>query len=169
MECIRCTAEFTPRRSDALYCSRQCKEEHVKERRKVVQVCAQCGNEYAPQKRARSGVANSYCSRECKTRAKVESGEAAAANLRSYYRRRYGLTIEEAEVMRAGGCQICGETDGDAPGRHGKLHIDHDHVTGRVRGVLCTNCNSGIGRFADNPELLRRAVEYLSGRLDSVT
>ena len=169
MECVRCTAEFTPNRSDGLYCSRQCKEEHIKERRKVVQVCARCGQEYAPRRRARSGVANSYCSRECKQRAHVESGNSAQVSLRFYYRDRYGLTFEEAEVMRAGGCRICGASDGDAPGRHGKLHIDHDHVTGRVRGVLCTNCNSGIGRFADNPELLRRAVEYLSGGLESVT
>jgi hypothetical protein len=47
------------------------------------------------------------------------------------------------------------------------LVIDHDHLTGAVRGRLCVRCNTGLGKFLDNPDMLRRAVCYLEGtRLD---
>lgn len=122
--------------------------------------CPHCGGDIPLDRRGRNGV--SYCSRKCKELAHVESGEAAKANLRFYYRSRYGLTIEEADAMRAAGCWICGATEDDAPGRHGRLHIDHCHETGRVRGALCHRCNVGLGQFRHDAELLRRALEYLT-------
>lgn len=42
------------------------------------------------------------------------------------------------------------------------LHVDHCHTTGKVRGLLCYNCNSGIGRFKDNVEVMQKAIEYLN-------
>jgi hypothetical protein len=39
--------------------------------------------------------------------------------------------------------------------------VDHDHTTGRIRGLLCTRCNAAIGLFEENPRLLRQAVGYL--------
>ncbi|WPH58144.1 endonuclease VII [Streptomyces phage Alone3] len=53
-------------------------------------------------------------------------------------------------------CAICGESDTS------KLHIDHDHVSGAVRGVLCQLCNTALGAFRDDPVRLTRAVAYLS-------
>lgn len=53
-------------------------------------------------------------------------------------------------------CMIC---SGINKGK--ELHIDHDHISGSVRGLLCTKCNTGLGLFNDNEELLRRAIEYL--------
>jgi hypothetical protein len=52
-------------------------------------------------------------------------------------------------------CAICGH----AP--IGSFHIDHDHVTGRVRGLLCRNCNLALGLFGDDVPALTRAVTYL--------
>lgn len=86
---------------------------------------------------------------------------------------RYGLTVEQFDEMVAaqgGVCAICGQAPvavkGIAPAlrpaRDPVLHIDHDHETGRVRGLLCTRCNSGIGFFGDNAKLLRVAVKYLT-------
>ena len=78
-------------------------------------------------------------------------------------RLRYGLTRGEYEALAADGCHICGRKDTDTP-RVGKLAVDHDHVTGEVRGVLCWMCNTALGKFEDDPERLRRAADYLEGR-----
>ena len=72
-------------------------------------------------------------------------------------------------IEQGGRCAICGE-EGDPDKRHRPLAIDHDHdccPTNKgacgdcVRGLLCGNCNNGLGRFGDDPALLRRAIEYL--------
>jgi hypothetical protein len=60
-------------------------------------------------------------------------------------------------------CQICGKQK-----PRSKLAIDHDHQTGLVRGVLCLNCNSGIGMFGDTLESVRKAVEYLENHYNQV-
>jgi hypothetical protein len=46
-------------------------------------------------------------------------------------------------------------------GRKLRLNVDHCHVTGKVRGILCNSCNNGLGRFRDNPDLLLKAADYL--------
>ena len=73
---------------------------------------------------------------------------------------RYGITYESYMSMVEGQgnlCAVCKKRC--VTGR--RLCLDHDHVSGRPRGLVCTQCNSGIGFFRDNPELLRRAAEYL--------
>lgn len=73
---------------------------------------------------------------------------------RSIIKRKYGLTLEDYEARLAEGCSICGE--------HGpRMAMDHCHATGKVREPLCANCNNGLGRFFDKPELLRAAADYL--------
>jgi hypothetical protein len=77
-----------------------------------------------------------------------------------YLKRTYGLTIKEYEAMltgQGGVCRICKPP----PPKGGKLHVDHDHNTGKVRGLLCRNCNHGLGNFKDNPFLLIEAYKYL--------
>lgn len=73
---------------------------------------------------------------------------------RSIVKRKYGLTLEEYDAIRARGCAICG--------RHGpRMALDHDHTNGKVRDALCNNCNNGLGRFGDDPTRLRAAASYL--------
>ena len=77
-------------------------------------------------------------------------------------KKQYELTISDfnnlllAQNMR---CAICNQPlDLQNPN---KVHIDHDHKTGKVRGVLCRDCNLAIGYLKDNPEYTKRATEYL--------
>lgn len=77
----------------------------------------------------------------------------------------FGLSLTEYAEMYAaqnGVCAICGQPETMV--RHGKvqpLAVDHCHAKGHVRKLLCHECNHGLGKFKDNPELLRRAAEYL--------
>jgi hypothetical protein len=78
---------------------------------------------------------------------------------------RYRMTPEQyAEMVERQGnrCAICG----DSPDPNGiksasRLHVDHDHVTGANRDLLCNRCNQGIGYFKDDPALFRAAAEYI--------
>ncbi len=74
-------------------------------------------------------------------------------------KRNYGITIEEYKDMyikQNGLCAICEE-----PEQTISLSVDHDHITGKIRGLLCTNCNNGLGRFKDDSARLRSALSYL--------
>lgn len=71
----------------------------------------------------------------------------------------YGITLEEYQRMHGaqnGRCAICGE-----PEVGKQLAVDHDHVTDRVRGLLCQQCNMALGKFRDNPVVLESAIRYL--------
>jgi hypothetical protein len=57
-----------------------------------------------------------------------------------------------------GGCAICGASEGYGGKR---LAIDHNHTTGAVRGILCDRCNLALGKFKDDPQIIKNAVEYL--------
>jgi hypothetical protein len=67
-----------------------------------------------------------------------------------------GITPEMHDRLGPQGsaCDICGRT--------GPVAIDHDHATGKVRGLLCQACNKGLGMFGDNAALFQKAIEYLS-------
>lgn len=76
--------------------------------------------------------------------------------------RKYGITADEYDRRldeQGGGCKICGKIL-----QRVSLAVDHNHKTGKVRGILCENCNRGLGMFKDDPNLLRSAIEYLENR-----
>src|SRR5574341_501963 len=77
-------------------------------------------------------------------------------------RRKYGITQEQFNAQLAaqnGQCAVCRTTS--AGGRDGTWQVDHDHKTGKMRGVLCVACNIGIGLFNDDEARLSAAVTYL--------
>jgi hypothetical protein len=78
---------------------------------------------------------------------------------RNYHlRHRYGIGLKDVEELLAeqgGICAICGAPDPE--------HVDHDHRDGYVRGLLCFNCNGGLGQFRDSIEYLGKAITYLRG------
>lgn len=68
---------------------------------------------------------------------------------------RYGLTPEQFDSL-PNKCEVCGSVS--------NLCIDHDHITGKFRGVLCHNCNLALGHLHDNPEIIYKLLNYLAGR-----
>lgn len=76
-------------------------------------------------------------------------------------RKQYGISTQQfAELLefQGGGCAICAKPIENIRRR---MNIDHDHETNKVRGILCTGCNTGIGHLGDNIEGLQRALYYL--------
>lgn len=74
------------------------------------------------------------------------------------YRRRYGITLVEYDVMLAGqdgNCALCGE-----PPKKIRLSVDHDHDTGAIRQLLCTRCNVALAHL-ENPVWFANATDYL--------
>lgn len=78
---------------------------------------------------------------------------------------KYGLNANEFKELATrqnNVCAICGEAETKVrQGRVSQLSIDHCHTTQVVRGLLCGNCNAGLGMFEDNPVRLQAAIEYL--------
>lgn len=75
----------------------------------------------------------------------------------------YGLTLEQYEQERIKhnyACAICGDSEENQP--HKRLHIDHCHNTGKYRGLLCNNCNTGLGMFNDDVKAIKKARDYIN-------
>ncbi|MFD8811901.1 endonuclease VII domain-containing protein [Streptomyces sp. NPDC059627] len=116
-------------------------------------LCLKCGEVKPWSEWHRNATASDGLSTRCKA---CRAAEGRAGHLK----RNYNLTEAERDAMIAaqyGLCAICL----DAP----PVHVDHCHKTGRVRGVLCFNCNSAIGKLRDKPDAARRAAAYLEGNL----
>jgi hypothetical protein len=114
-------------------------------------LCLKCGEVKPRSEWHRNATASDGLSTRCKACR-------AAAGRTHHLKRNYGLTEAERDAMIAsqrGLCAICLDA---LP-----VHVDHCHKTGRVRGVLCFNCNSAIGKLGDDPDAVRRAAAYLEG------
>ncbi len=75
--------------------------------------------------------------------------------------KKYGITIDQYEdllIKQNGVCAICHQTCKTGT----RLAVDHNHITGKIRGLLCTNCNRGIGMFQENILILKSAIQYLN-------
>jgi hypothetical protein len=113
--------------------------------------CRGCGQTKPHSEWHRNTAASDGLSSRCKA---CRAAEGRAGHLM----RQYGITEAERDEMissQMGICSICLA----APA----VHVDHCHETGRVRGVLCFNCNSAIGKLGDDPDVIRRAIAYLEG------
>lgn len=96
----------------------------------------------------------------------TETGKFSA--LKGRLKNNYNLTPEAYNIIfnkQQGLCAICGNSEIWIEPRTKKLAllaVDHDHKTNKIRGLLCRRCNSSLGGFRDNPEILKKAIEYLN-------
>lgn len=89
---------------------------------------------------------------------RCQSGQNEAKKL--YKKKAKVITSEHMELLSAAQhnlCEICKQL----PNTFGKLVIDHDHTSGKFRGLLCATCNSGLGLLKDSSTILLAAAEYL--------
>jgi hypothetical protein len=92
------------------------------------------------------------------------NGETIRKDPFSRLQRTYGISEQDVRRMldeQGGVCAICGGQQRNSRWRSTMLCVDHDHATGRVRGLLCNNCNTLLGSVKDRPEVLRAAADYL--------
>lgn len=114
--------------------------------------CKTCGSIFTP-----TNPCNIYCSPSCKGK-------------NAYYKRNYGITDADLARMKKeqdNKCYLC-DSEGFLIGKNNhdeKLAVDHCHTTGKVRKLLCHNCNRALGLFKDNPELMRKAADYVENKL----
>ena len=108
----------------------------------------QCNGPCGLVKPAKAFVKGEWVCRDCRNKQRTRRAR----------EEEYGLTFEEFSVLldaQEGKCAICREEFDGEP------MVDHDHVTRRVRGLLCKQCNTGLGMFRDSPTFLRGAAIYL--------
>jgi len=127
--------------------------------------CPACGetniaNFYVDKKGRRT---NKHCRECCKKQCLVRWHAKPQLDRQASKSYKYGITADEFKQMfetQQGKCSICSEEPKTKRG----LHVDHDHETGKVRGLLCHGCNVALGSFKDDVTLLNKAIEYLRSK-----
>jgi hypothetical protein len=123
----------------------------------LTKACTRCreakpltGEYFPPHNRTKSGL-DSWC-RACRSTYRSEISRGKFRDV---------ISDEELKELKATTteCVICGSTD--------PLVVDHDHKTGKIRGMLCGHCNRGLGHFRDDPTLLEFAAQYLYASADA--
>lgn len=125
--------------------------------------CSRCGEdkpsgEFYRNARQKRGF-HHYCKRCTAAYDRLRYPNGKPRKYPRHLEREYGLTIVEYQQLVAaqnGACAICRAIDR-------RLVVDHDHATRRVRGLLCSRCNTALGLLADDIENLVAAVDYLAG------
>lgn len=150
IQCSVCGTTFTPYRATQVTCSRSCnaRQPHI--------MATTQANRMRPEVRERKNAARNQRYASDPSR-RIQSMDAQL-------RRNYGINFGDYSRMlgeQNGLCAICGGPPVGGKKSNARLHVDHDHVTGAVRGLLCNRCNLGIGYFADDLGRLLAAIDYL--------
>ncbi len=105
-----------------------------------------------------------YCRVHHEERGRLNRAKSCGSGRAYRLKYRHGITIEQYEHMleeQEHLCAICQRYP--KSNLKNPWHVDHDHTTGKVRGILCHSCNTALGNFNDDPVILERALEYLKG------
>jgi hypothetical protein len=164
LTCAHCAKEFPNpilQGPDRKFCSPLCKEQYwraeYQRRRQAAppRACIKCGGPVAH----RTGRA--VCA-DCRIDDRTRPYKRAL-----HLKRTFGITIDDFDRMLAeqgGRCAIC---RAESPGSRGDWPVDHDRVTGQVRGLLCNSCNLGIGYLQHDPEIIMAAARYIAAHRES--
>jgi len=140
--------------------------------RKDLEARREYQREYHRKRRANDPTYADYTRQQCKNWYDKKFKSDPKYKTQRYKQRvlnKYGITVEQYDEMveqQMGRCAICKLVEHiDEPGK--RLHVDHCHETGAVRGLLCSKCNTGVMRSGVTPEILRRAAEYLEKSYES--
>lgn len=140
-----------------------------------LKTCAKCGNvkyknQFHKDAKRKDGL-RPYCKHceflQLKRYRETNQTKVQTARLKNKLKYRYNISYEDFQKMQefsGNRCYICGdhETAVNSTGETRMLSIDHNHITGEVRGLLCHKCNAGLGYFRDNPVFLESAKQYLT-------
>ena len=140
----------------------------ISQGRYVMKVCTKCKEE-KPLGEFRIRVSRGNDARHswCKSCVKGTNKDRSTDKEREYkLKYNFGITMLEYDRMlkdQGSVCKICGnpEVAKSNSGVTKRLAVDHCHDTGKIRGLLCQDCNIGIGKLKDNPVLLQKAMDYL--------
>lgn len=127
--------------------------------------CSKCRNlaSYEWNRLNKEKVKAANLKNQDKRKAFYNSPEGIISSRKAHLKRNFGLTLEDYEKMseeQNHKCQICGR--GEMNYKNKVLCVDHNHTTGKIRGLLCGLCNSGLGKFLENKELLLNAIKYIN-------
>jgi Recombination endonuclease VII len=160
MVCPQCGAEFMRVRTQGrlrIYCSRKCTMA-ASEQRKIDRNAALAPRRCVCGVAVVTPVGKPVCP-DCRKDPRPNAQVRERARTLSAY----GLTQSDWDGLirrQENKCALCRT---DEPGNRGeRWHIDHDHVTGQVRGLLCHRCNMGLGCFRDDPEIIKAAARYVT-------
>jgi hypothetical protein len=127
--------------------------------------CAHCGGSFVPR-----NPRGTYCSRKCKdlarTAKRIPRRRRPGQGLSDrawHLRAKYDISVEQYDAMlenQGGVCGICCQPS------DGALHVDHDHATHFIRGLLCRKCNMALGLFQDDARIAQAATTYLQRSLN---
>jgi hypothetical protein len=109
-----------------------------------------------PRNRSNKDGLATYC-KPCHNRIMRSNKDRLHGSQRNYLlKHRYSIdavTVEWLKLQQNSLCALCSSGQPE--------HVDHDHATGSVRGILCFNCNRGIAKFAEDTEVMKQAISYL--------
>jgi hypothetical protein len=131
----------------------------------MIKACSSCrkffdASHFHPESRAKDGL-NSSC-RACRNKLALKWQQQNPRSKRNtHLKSKFGITIEQFDSLLKTQNNCCAICMSPTPKGRGTFHVDHCHKTGTIRGLLCHDCNTGIGKFGDNIEALRKAVNYL--------
>jgi DNA-binding transcriptional MerR regulator len=130
-------------------------------------VCSKC-NEDKPLEKFSKGRSNGYhvwCKSCLSIYAKtVKDRKGDDYHKRIHYLRKYNMTFEEVKELldsQNGSCALCQTSVSFGTGFSNAAHVDHCHTTNKVRGILCGNCNTALGKLGDSVESIKKVLQYL--------